>query len=78
MVDLLPAIDGVDFDRAWKNRVEAIIDLESGLKANFISGPDLVAAKLAAGRPQPRFAKRLKVSRPTNNWLCTSFSVATS
>ena len=52
MVDLLPEIDGVDFDRAWKNRVEAVIDLETGLKASFISGPDLVAAKLAAGRPQ--------------------------
>ena len=52
MVDLLPEIDGVDFDRAWKNRVEAVIDLATGLRASFISGPDLVAAKLAAGRPQ--------------------------
>jgi uncharacterized nucleotidyltransferase DUF6036 len=52
MVDLLPEIDGVDFDRAWKNRVESVIDLETGLRASFISGPDLVAAKLAAGRPQ--------------------------
>ena len=52
MVDLLPEIDGVDFDRAWANRIESVIDLETGLKAFFISGPDLVAAKLAAGRPQ--------------------------
>ena len=52
MVDILPEIDGVDFDRAWENRVESVIDLESGLKAYFISSPDLVAAKLAAGRPQ--------------------------
>ena len=52
MVDLLPEIDGVDFDRAWANRIESVIDLETGLKAFFISGTDLVAAKLAAGRPQ--------------------------
>jgi hypothetical protein len=52
MVDLLPEIDGVDFDRAWANRTESVIDLETGLKTFFISGPDLVAAKLAAGRPQ--------------------------
>jgi hypothetical protein len=40
MVDILPEIDGVDFDRAWGNRVESVIDLETGLKAYFISGPD--------------------------------------
>src|ERR1700692_2046576 len=52
MVDILPEIDGVDFDHAWENRVESVIDAETGLKAFFISGPDLVAAKVAAGRPQ--------------------------
>jgi len=50
--DILPAIPGVDFDAAWKRRVETVIDPESGLKANFISADDLIAAKLAAGRPQ--------------------------
>jgi hypothetical protein len=50
--DILPAIPGVDFDAAWEKRVETVIDPESGLKANFISADDLIAAKLAAGRPQ--------------------------
>jgi hypothetical protein len=52
MVDILSEIPGVDFDRAWANRVEGIIDHESGLVAFFISRNDLIAAKLAAGRPQ--------------------------
>lgn len=52
MVDILPEIKGVDFDRAWQNRVEAVIDPQSGLTASFISSQDLIAAKLAAGRPQ--------------------------
>jgi Nucleotidyltransferase of unknown function (DUF6036) len=52
MVDILSEIPGVDFDRAWANRVEGVIDDESGLVAFFISRDDLIAAKLAAGRPQ--------------------------
>jgi hypothetical protein len=52
VVDILPQIKGVDFDHAWQNRVEAVIDPQSGLKASFISRADLIAAKLAAGRPQ--------------------------
>jgi len=52
MVDILSEIPGVDFDRAWANRVEGVIDHESGLAAFFISRNDLIAAKLAAGRPQ--------------------------
>ena len=52
MVDILPEISGVDFDRAWQRRVEAVIDPQSGLTASFISLEDLIAAKLAAGRPQ--------------------------
>jgi hypothetical protein len=51
-VDILPAIDGVDFDAAWEKRVPGVIDPDSGLAAFFISSADLVAAKLAAGRPQ--------------------------
>jgi hypothetical protein len=49
---ILPEIPGVDFDAAWERRVEGVIDPEGGLKAFFISAPDLIASKLAAGRPQ--------------------------
>ncbi len=50
--DILADIPGVDFDAAWERRVESVIDPATGLKANFISADDLIAAKLAAGRPQ--------------------------
>ena len=50
--DILPEIPGVDFDAAWERRVEGVIDPESSIKAFFISAPDLIASKLAAGRPQ--------------------------
>jgi hypothetical protein len=50
-VDILTEIAGVDFDSAWARRVEAVID-SSGLKTNFISREDLIATKLASGRPQ--------------------------
>ena len=50
--DILPAIPGVDFDAAWEKRVEIVVDTATGLKANFISADDLIAAKLASGRPQ--------------------------
>ena len=51
-VDILTEIPGVDFDVAWTHRLENVIDIASGLKANFISRDHLMAAKLAAGRPQ--------------------------
>ena len=51
-VDILPEIDGIDFEEAWANRLEAQIDPASGMKAFFISGDDLVRNKLASGRPQ--------------------------
>jgi len=51
-VDILPEISGVDFNRAWRKRVAVTIDVETGLTAWFISGDDLIAARLAAGRPQ--------------------------
>ena len=51
-VDILPEIDGVDFDRAWEKRVEGVVDTATGLTAYFISDSDLMAAKIAAGRPQ--------------------------
>jgi hypothetical protein len=50
--DILPDMPGVDFDAAWERRVEGVIDAKTGLKACFISSADLVAAKLASGRPQ--------------------------
>jgi hypothetical protein len=50
--DLLPVIPGVDFDAAWERRVEVAIDIATGLRANFISATDLIASKLASGRPQ--------------------------
>jgi hypothetical protein len=49
-VDIVPAIDGVDFDEAWARRVEGVVDQKTGLRAFFISKPDLIASKLAAGR----------------------------
>jgi hypothetical protein len=52
MVDILPEIEGIDFERAWERRVSAIIDPQSGQTAFFISSEDLIAAKLASGRPQ--------------------------
>ena len=50
--DILPAIPGVDFDAAWERRVEIVVDTATGLKGNFISADDLIASKLASGRPQ--------------------------
>jgi hypothetical protein len=49
-VDIMPGIDGVDFDMAWDRRVQGIIDIESGLTGFFISKEDLITSKLAAGR----------------------------
>jgi hypothetical protein len=51
-VDILPEIDGVDFDQAWEKRIEGVIDTATGLTAHFISAADLMTAKIAAGRPQ--------------------------
>jgi len=50
--DILPGLPGVDFDAAWERRVEGVLDSETGLTAFFISKGDLIAAKLASGRPQ--------------------------
>jgi hypothetical protein len=52
MVDILPAIPGVDFDSAWERRTDIEIDPVSGLRASVMSRADLIAAKLAAARPQ--------------------------
>lgn len=49
-VDILPGIDGVEFNAAWARRVEGVIDPVSGQTVFFISKADLIASKLAAGR----------------------------
>ena len=51
-IDILPEIPGVTFSAAWKNRSTLVIDEATGLTAHFISREDLIAAKLAAGRPR--------------------------
>ena len=48
-VDILMSIPGVDFQDAWKRRVEVDFD---GLPVSFICREDLISAKQAAGRPQ--------------------------
>ena len=50
--DILPDLPGIDFESAWERRVDCVIDAASGQKAFFISANDLIASKLAAGRPQ--------------------------
>jgi len=50
--DILPDLPGIEFDAAWERRIEATIDQMSGLTATFISASDLIASKMAAGRPQ--------------------------
>jgi hypothetical protein len=51
MVEILPRISAVDFNQAWERRVETVIDTRTGLKAFVISAEDLIANKLAYGRP---------------------------
>ncbi|HEY0795660.1 MAG TPA: DUF6036 family nucleotidyltransferase [Acidisarcina sp.] len=52
MVEIFPAISGVDFEAAWGRRVEVAIEDAGGQKACLLSESDLVASKIAAGRPQ--------------------------
>jgi hypothetical protein len=51
-IDILLEIPGIEFDRAWEHRVEAVIDLETGMTGFFISRDDLIRSKLASGRLQ--------------------------
>ena len=48
-VDVLMGIPGLEFEDAWKRRVE--VDFDS-LSVAFISRQDLITAKRASGRPQ--------------------------
>ncbi len=49
-IDVVQKIDGVSFERAWENRVEASVN--GLLAAPFISRDDLIANKLESGRAQ--------------------------
>jgi Nucleotidyltransferase of unknown function (DUF6036) len=51
-VDILTEVPGVEFEAAWERRLEAVVDETSDLRASFISREDLIAAKLASGRPR--------------------------
>jgi hypothetical protein len=48
-IDLMTSIDGVEFDDAWKRRTGLTID---NLEISVLSEEDLIANKLATGRPQ--------------------------
>lgn len=48
-IDLLTSISGVAFTDCWQRRVTVDI---GGIHANFIAIEDLIANKLATGRPQ--------------------------
>jgi hypothetical protein len=49
-IDILQKIDGVSFDQAWKNHVDALI--EGDTLAYVISREDLIRNQLASGRPR--------------------------
>lgn len=48
-IDILTSITGVDFDQAWKNKIEIQVD---DLTVFCIGKQDLVENKKALGRPQ--------------------------
>jgi hypothetical protein len=48
-IDILMGIPDLEFKSAWNSRVEVDFD---GLLVPFISKDDLIASKLASGRPQ--------------------------
>ena len=62
-VDFVASIDGVTFEEAWKNRVQAKF---GSIEASFISLADLIKNKSSTGRKEPpimlipKFLKRLK------------------
>ena len=48
-IDILQRISGVEFDAAWKNRVQATFE---GVELMLMSIPDLIRNKQESGRPQ--------------------------
>jgi hypothetical protein len=49
-IDLICNIDGVPFDQAWETSETALVD--EAVPVRYISSDNLIANKLAAGRPQ--------------------------
>jgi hypothetical protein len=49
-VDIICNIDGVSFDKAWETSESALVDEQ--IPVRYISSDNLIANKLAAGRPQ--------------------------
>jgi hypothetical protein len=47
-IDIVQSIDAIDFDSAWENSLEGIID--DDIPVRFISLEDLIRNKLAVGR----------------------------
>jgi len=48
-IDIITSISGVEFDRAWANRL--VVDID-GLQVPFIGRDDLLTNKRATGRPK--------------------------
>jgi len=48
-IDILTSIDGIEFEKAWTDRVELDVD---GLRIHVIGRAHLIANKKAVGRPQ--------------------------
>jgi hypothetical protein len=64
MIDIMPKISGVEFEEAWRRRVDVRIDVD--LSVPFISREDLLVAKLSAGRAQDLIdVDALRESNPT-------------
>jgi glyoxylase-like metal-dependent hydrolase (beta-lactamase superfamily II) len=64
-VDILSEIPGVSFQEAWRNRVESVVDPETGLCGYFISADDLLVSRLLRGdhRTSPTPMRFLRQSR---------------
>jgi hypothetical protein len=48
-IDIITSIDGVEFDEAWQNRLEIVLD---GLAAMVIGREELLKNKKSTGRPK--------------------------
>ena len=48
-IDFLTSIVGIDFAEAWSRRVAATFE---GVPVHYLSKPDLIRSKEAAGRPK--------------------------
>jgi len=60
-IDIITSIDGVEFEKAWQNRIEVDID---GLNIPFISKQDLIKNKESTGRDKDILDA--KILRQTN------------